>query len=142
MTSSMPLNLIGAYMFYPFVLVAVGGAAGSMLRFALSAWLVKQVNPLNFPWGTFSVNILGCFLAGMFLLAAERMPMLNQEARLLLVTGFLGGLTTFSAFGIETLGLIRRGEVLIALSYAASSVLVGVLVMWLAYSLGKMMLSV
>jgi CrcB protein len=128
-------------MFYPILLVAVGGALGSLARFGLSAWVIKQVNPIHFPWGTFTVNVLGCFLAGIFLLTAEKIPVLNQEARLFLVTGILGGFTTFSAFGIETLGLLRRGEVLIALSYACLSVIAGLIAMWLAYSLGKLILS-
>ncbi len=126
-------------MIHPLILVAFGGAIGSMARFGISSLVVKQVNPVNFPWGTFSVNILGCMLAGVFLLVAESMQSISQEARLFVVTGLLGGFTTFSAFGIETLGLLRRGEMLIAISYASLSIIVGVLAMWLSYSLLKVM---
>ena len=126
-------------MIHPLILVAMGGAIGSMARFGVSSLVVKQVNPVNFPWGTFSVNILGCMLAGVFLLVAESMQSISQEARLFVVTGLLGGFTTFSAFGIETLGLLRRGEMLIAISYASLSIIVGVLAMWLSYSLLKVM---
>ena len=126
-------------MIHPLILVAMGGAIGSMARFGISSLVVKQVNPVNFPWGTFSVNILGCMLAGEFLLVAESMQSISQEARLFVVTGLLGGFTTFSAFGIETLGLLRRGEMLIAISYASLSIIVGVLAMWLSYSLLKVM---
>ena len=126
-------------MIHPLILVAMGGAIGSMARFGISSLVVKQVNPVNFPWGTFSVNILGCMLAGVFLLVAESMQSISQEARLFVVTGLLGGFTTFSAFGIETLGLLRRGEMLIAISYASLSIIVGVLAMWLSYSLLKVM---
>lgn len=126
-------------MIHPLILVAMGGAIGSMARFGMSSLVVKQVNPVNFPWGTFSVNILGCMLAGVFLLVAESMQSISQEARLFVVTGLLGGFTTFSAFGIETLGLLRRGEMLIAVSYASLSIIVGVLAMWLSYSLLKVM---
>lgn len=128
-------------MFYPMLLVALGGAIGSLARFGLSAWVIKQVSPMSFPWGTFSVNVLGCFLAGLFLIAAEKIPVLNHEARLFIVTGILGGFTTFSAFGIETLGLLRRGEVFIALSYACLSVVVGLIAMWLAYSVAKLIVN-
>ena len=126
-------------MIHPLILVAMGGAIGSMARYGISSLVVKQVNPVNFPWGTFSVNILGCMLAGVFLLVAESMQSISQEARLFVVTGLLGGFTTFSAFGIETLGLLRRGEMLIAISYASLSIIVGVLAMWLSYSLLKVM---
>ncbi len=126
-------------MMHPLILVAMGGAIGSMARYGVSSLVVKQVNPVNFPWGTFSVNILGCMLAGVFLLVAESMQSISQEARLFVVTGLLGGFTTFSAFGIETLGLLRRGEMLIAISYASLSIIVGVLAMWLSYSLLKVM---
>ncbi len=128
-------------MIHPLLLVAIGGALGSMARYGLSALIVRQVNPVHFPWGTFSINILGCLLAGIFLVAAEQFPAVNQEARLFIVTGFLGGFTTFSAFGIETLSLIRRGEMLIAFSYASLSVIIGVCAMWLAYSTIKAILS-
>ena len=126
-------------MIHPLILVAMGGAIGSMARYGISSLVVKQVNPVNFPWGTFSVNILGCMLAGVFLLVAESIQSISQEARLFVVTGLLGGFTTFSAFGIETLGLLRRGEMLIAISYASLSIIVGVLAMWLSYSLLKVM---
>ena len=128
-------------MIHPLIWVALGGAIGSMARFGVSAFVVKQVNPINFPWGTFSVNVLGCMLAGVFLVVAESMQSISQEARLFIVTGLLGGFTTFSAFGIETLGLIKRGELLIALSYASLSIIVGVMAMWLSYSLLKVMLN-
>lgn len=117
----------------PWLLVVIGGAIGSLARYGLSSFVVRQVNPVNFPWGTFTVNIVGCACAGLFLFAAERLPSVSMEARLFIVTGLLGGFTTFSAFGIETLGLLRRGEWLIAFSYAGFSVVVGVLAMWLVY---------
>lgn len=123
----------------PLVWVALGGAIGSMARYGLSAFVVKQANPIHFPWGTFSVNILGCMLAGIFLLLAESMQTMSQDVRLFIVTGVLGGFTTFSAFGIETLALIRRGELFIAFSYASLSVILGVCAMWLTYSVLKML---
>ncbi len=128
-------------MFNPVILVAIGGAIGSLSRYGLSALVIKQVNPVNFPWGTFIVNLLGCALAGLFLFCAEQFKSVGEEARLFIVTGILGGFTTFSAFGIETLGLIRRGEWLVAFSYASLSVVLGVLLMWLVYGSLKMVVS-
>lgn len=128
-------------MFHPLLLVAIGGALGSIARYGLSTLVIRQVNPVNFPWGTFSVNILGCLFAGIFLVLSEQFVTVGQDTRLFIVTGLLGGFTTFSAFGIETLGLIRRGEMLIAVSYASLSVIVGLCVMWLAYSMIKAVLA-
>lgn len=125
----------------PWLLVMIGGAIGSLARFGLSSFIVRQVNPVNFPWGTFSVNIVGCALAGVFLVTAEHLPSVSQDARIFIVTGLLGGFTTFSAFGIETLGLIRRGDWLIAASYAGCSVVAGVLAMWLTYIFLKTVIS-
>lgn len=128
-------------MFHPVILVAVGGAIGALSRYGLAALVVRHMNAANFPWGTFAVNLLGCALAGLFLVCAEQFKSVDEQARLFFVTGILGGFTTFSAFGIETLGLIRRGEWLIALSYTTSSVVLGVLLMWLVYAGFKLLLN-
>lgn len=128
-------------MLHPLILVALGGALGSMARYGLSSLMLKQLDPFKFPWPTFCVNVLGCLCAGVFLAVSERADGVNAETRLLIVTGVLGGFTTFSAFGMETFTLIRRGDLLIALSYASLSVMAGLCAMWLAYMLIKLMLS-
>ncbi len=92
------------------VLVALGGAAGSVSRYLVSAF-VQAARPGSFPWGTFAVNVLGCFLAGVVAGLAEGRGVLGPEGRILLLTGFLGGFTTFSAFGLETVQLLRGGQV-------------------------------
>ncbi len=91
------------------LLVALGGAAGSVSRYVLSA-LVQAARPGTFPWGTLAVNALGCLLAGVVAGLADGRGVLGPEARILLLTGFLGGLTTFSAFGLETVQLFRGGQ--------------------------------
>lgn len=126
---------------HPVILVAIGGALGSLARYGLSSLVMQQVQPVLFPWPTFSVNILGCMFAGLFLAVAENLDLITSDARLFIVTGLLGGFTTFSAFGIETLSLIRRGELWVALSYVSLSVVVGVAAMWLSYYLLKMVLA-
>ncbi|MGE5864974.1 MAG: CrcB family protein [Rhizobacter sp.] len=85
--------------------VAGGAAAGAVLRWRAGVWLNGAFAPL--PLGTLLVNCLGGLLIGVALVAFERMP--SELMRLLLVTGFLGGLTTFSAFSGESLGLLQRG---------------------------------
>ena len=86
------------------LLVGVGGAAGSMLRY-LTALLVNRYANSHFPWATFTVNILGCFLIGLLFGLLDKQQVANQNIRLLLITGFCGGYTTFSAFSIENLNL-------------------------------------
>lgn len=115
--------------------VATGGACGSLLRWALGLWL----NPLGGPFalGTLAVNCAGGALIGASLVWFGRTP--NDTLRLLLVTGGLGGLTTFSAFSAESLGLLLRGEPLLALGHTLAHVLGGLLCAaagwWLARAL-------
>lgn len=85
--------------------VAAGAALGAVLRWRAGVWLNGAFVPL--PLGTLAVNCIGGLLIGIALVSFERLP--NELLRLLLVTGFLGGLTTFSAFSGESLGLLQRG---------------------------------
>src|SRR5690606_40751842 len=104
-------------------LVGLGGAVGSIARHLLATWTMQAAAPQKFPLGTFAVNLLGCLAAGLLAGLAERHPGgLSPELRLLLFTGLLGGFTTFSAFGLETAQLLRRGEWLVATGYAGGSV--------------------
>lgn len=128
-------------MLHPLILVALGGALGSMARYGLSSLMIRQLDPFKFPWPTFCVNVLGCLCAGLFLAVSEHGDGVSAETRLLVVTGLLGGFTTFSAFGMETLSLIRRGDLLMALSYVSLSVIMGLCAMWLAYALMKLVLA-
>ena len=113
------------------LLVAMGGAIGASLRYAASLYLFKSTQ--HFPWATWTVNILGCFLAGVFFAYSQKYPALQQEARLLLMVGVLGGFTTFSSFGLETWQLFRHGQQGMAFSYALSSVVLGVMFLWLGF---------
>ena len=113
------------------LLVALGGAIGSIARYKLSGWVLHHTLDWRFPAGTFAVNVIGCLLAGVLAGLAEKHDLLSPEARLLLFTGVLGGFTTFSAFGLETMHLLRRGEVLVAGSNIVLSVVAGLLALWL-----------
>lgn len=117
------------------LIVALGGAIGSVARFKLSGWVLHQTPGWRFPAGTLVVNVIGCFIAGLLAGMAVKQDVLSPEARLLLFTGLLGGFTTFSAFGLETLLLLKRGEAGVALANVVVSVVVGLLVAWLAYGL-------
>lgn len=111
--------------------VGVGGFVGSVARHAVAIWLAPG-DPARFPWATFGVNCAGCLLIGLLTGVTARAP---DAARLFLVTGILGGFTTFSAFGLESLTLLRRGELGIALLYIFGSVLVGIAAVWLGLRL-------
>lgn len=88
-----------------------------------------------FPYGTLAVNVVGCFLIGML---AARTNALSNDARLLLMTGVLGGFTTFSAFGLETVNLLRKGAWVMASGYVAASVIGGMLAVMLGlYVMGQ-----
>lgn len=108
------------------LLVAVGGAVGSMTRYQIGAWVLARTETWAFPLGTFIVNVLGCLIAGALIGWAEYRNFLTLDLRLLLFTGFLGGFTTFSAFGVETVALLERGEWGVASGYVLASVLCGV----------------
>jgi CrcB protein len=102
-------------------LVAAGGALGSLLRYFVGQWSLRLWGP-NFPWGTLIVNVAGCFVIGVFAEMIARRFNASIELRLLLVTGFLGGFTTFSAFSLDAISLFERGEAVLGGVYIAASV--------------------
>lgn len=104
--------------------VGLGGALGAVARYGLSTW-VQRSTPGSFPAGTLAVNVLGCFALGALAAAIEVRPGLHPELRYLLGVGFLGGLTTFSAFGYETFELLRAGQPGLALGSVAANMLLG-----------------
>jgi CrcB protein len=122
----------------PLLLVALGGALGSAARYKLSGYLLHHTLDWRFPAGTFAVNVLGCLVAGILAGLAEKHDLLSPDTRLLLFTGVLGGFTTFSAFGLETMFLLRRGEVLVAGANVALSVVAGLLALWLGLGLASL----
>ena len=115
------------------LMVALGGGLGAMARFALSGWLLPHTLQHKFPWPTFTVNVLGCLIAGALFALGEKQHVLSPNLRLLLFTGILGGFTTFSAFGLETFYLLRRGDYWIAGAYTVFSVACGLAALIVAY---------
>jgi len=116
------------------VLVAMGGAIGSVARYLLSAWSLHHTVEWRFPLGTFLANIIGCLVVGILGGLVVKHDFFSAEARLFLFTGIAGGFTTFSAFGLESFYLVRRGEVLIAGGYVVSSVIIGLLAVWAGFA--------
>jgi CrcB protein len=120
------------------LLVALGGAIGSVARYKLSGYVLHHTIDWRFPAGTFAVNVLGCLVAGILAGLAEKYDMLSADARLALFTGVLGGFTTFSAFGMETMYLVRRGDFTIAGANIVLSVVAGLAALFLGLGLASM----
>jgi CrcB protein len=102
------------------LLIALGGAAGSVLRYLIGG-RVQHLAPHGFPLGTLVVNVAGCFLIGIFVRQFMNIQAHNY-LRAMLVVGFCGGFTTFSAFSMETVGLIEGGEYPRAIGYIMLSI--------------------
>ena len=121
------------------LLVALGGALGSLSRFWIGQLVVRGFGAAA-PWGTLSVNLLGCGLAGVFFAwASQRQDQANWHA--LLLVGFLGGLTTFSAFSLDTLGLWLRGQERVAGVYVLANVLLSLTAASACFVLARRVLS-
>ena len=109
-----------------FLIVGLGGGAGSMLRYAVQKIFISH-HAATFPTGTLLVNISGCFLIGILWGLASRSLTWNEEMKLLLMTGFCGGFTTFSAFTLEGIGLLKENKTTLFLIYITASVIGGLL---------------
>lgn len=118
------------------ILVFLGGGAGSCLRYLVSVFGGKQTVD-SFPTATFVTNMIGCLAIGVLLGIAERNQWSSPDFKLLFVTGFCGGFTTFSAFSAESLRLIQNDHFLLALLYIGGSLLLGILSTWLGFLLTK-----
>lgn len=118
--------------------VALGGAAGSVARFWLSAAVAALIGP-RFPWGTLLINIGGSFVIGWFgaLTAGAGALVVPPGVRLLVMVGLCGGFTTFSSFSLQTLELLQGGEVLRAGAYIVGSVALCLLFVWFGVVLGR-----
>ena len=120
------------------LLVACGGAIGACLRYGAGLLIVRPTS--LFPWATWSINVLGCFLAGVFFALIQRYPVLQNETRLFVMVGLFGGFTTFSSFGLETFQLFRQGQMSMAVMYSLSSLIVGVLCLAMGFYLFQIFL--
>jgi CrcB protein len=116
------------------VWIAIGGGVGAVTRFAASRG-IQEMAGTTFPLGTMAVNVLGCLLVGFL---AERLSgavLLREEYRLAILVGFMGGFTTFSTFGWETLGLLTGGHAGVALLNVLLSNGLGLVAVWVGWKL-------
>jgi len=121
------------------ILVAIGGAVGSVLRYLVGVWSVRLAGSA-FPWGTLTVNLLGSFAIGLLSEAIIRRMGASPEMRLLLITGVLGGFTTFSAFSLDAVALFERGELLSSAVYVGASVGFSIIAVFAGLALGRALL--
>ena len=116
-----------------FLLVFLGGGLGSVIRYLVTTAMNQYSKVL--PFGTFTVNMLGCLLIGLILGYAQKENTLTSNQTLLLATGFCGGFTTFSAFANENLELVKNGELFNFSIYAIGSVFLGIVLILIGYLL-------
>ena len=114
-----------------FVIVAIGGALGSVFRYVIGSWVQILSRSIDFPFGTLAVNLVGCFAIGFLSQLAETRGAFTTETRLLVFIGILGGFTTFSSFANDSVNLMREGELLNALANVGANVIVGLSLVWL-----------
>ena len=109
------------------VAISLGAISGALSRYYLSLWFVQRFG-VAFPYGTFFVNITGCFLMGViFTLTTETVITITPEVKLLIATGFLGSYTTFSTYGLDSVILIDAKRIIPVLTYGLGSAVVGII---------------
>lgn len=112
------------------LLVGVGGCIGAIARYGLGGWVHRMASGAVFPYGTLAVNVLGCALIGAITGLVESRGLFGPEARVFWLIGILGGFTTFSSFGYETLQLWRDGQWGYGLVNVLANVTLGLAAVW------------
>jgi len=116
---------------YSALFVALGGALGSVSRYLVGTWVQTASQSIDFPYGTLTVNLVGCFMIGFLSQLAETRGVFTPETRALVIIGVLGGFTTFSSFGNDSINLLRDGETFNALANIGANVIFGLALVWL-----------
>jgi len=117
--------------------VGLGGFVGSVCRFLLGGAVHHMLNSSTFPYGTMVVNLVGCFAIGVGGGLVELRQLFAPEVRMFLLVGLLGGFTTFSTFGYESVSLAREGELFASLANITIQVVAGMVLVWFGYGLTK-----
>ena len=119
------------------LLVGLGGGIGSVLRYLTSLGMMQLWGPRDFPLGTFTVNVVGCLIIGLLAGLMLSRQTLGPEFRLFFMVGILGGFTTFSSFGYESIQLLQDGQFLLMLANILLNVTIGLSACWLGLSLAR-----
>lgn len=120
----------------PFLYISAGAILGANLRFLVSLWASQQFG-VGFPYGTLLVNVVGCFIIGLFYGLGETRITITPELRLFMAIGFLGAFTTFSSFGNETVNLIRSGDLWLAMLNVVGNNVLGLLAVFGGLALAR-----
>lgn len=116
--------------------VIIGGSLGALSRYGVSQ-LLPQSDGLKFPWNTFTANLLGCFLIGL-IVGLVMSNTIGKQYLPLIVIGFLGGFTTFSSFGLETIQLFQNKQLALAVYYVLGTNIAGLLLVFAGYKLSQL----
>jgi CrcB protein len=120
-----------------FLLIALGGAIGSVARYATYSLLLRPTERTQFPWGTLAANLAGCLLIGYLNgLLADRL--IRPDVRFFMIAGFLGAYTTFSTFGWETAAYLRDGQYARAAAYVLANNVLGIALVVVGYALSRL----
>ena len=122
-----------------FIAIFLGGGCGALSRYLI----IDQINKLSsnsFPYGTILVNVLGAFLIGIIYYLLISKIIFNEQLKVFITIGFLGGFTTFSSFNLDFFKLIESGSIFLAIIYALSSFLITIVAFYIGYSLTKILI--
>lgn len=116
--------------YFNYLFIALGGALGAVSRYLLSTWIYNR-NLQVLPYGTLVVNVLGCFLLGVFNTLAVEINVISPHIRMMISIGLLGSFTTFSTFSLETFNIIKENNLPVAFINIGLSVFLGLLAIWM-----------
>ncbi|MCL5028390.1 MAG: fluoride efflux transporter CrcB [Bacteroidetes bacterium] len=119
-----------------YLIVSIGAAFGGAARYWVTNVVYKFL-PSTLPYGTLAVNIIGSFIIGFVMFYLDKNELISPQMRILLTTGFCGGLTTFSTFSFETINLMRDSEFLLAGTNIILNVVLSISAVFIAYLIGK-----
>ena len=119
------------------LLVGAGGFIGSATRYLVGAWVRSVSGTSWIPYGTLTVNVVGCFLIGLIAGLAESRQFLGAGTRAFIVVGLLGGFTTFSAFGYETIVMVREGHMVAAAANVGLQIVLGLTAVWIGFGVSQ-----
>ncbi|MGO9482074.1 MAG: fluoride efflux transporter CrcB [Candidatus Kryptoniota bacterium] len=117
-------------------LVFIGGGIGAVFRYLLAGWVYKVIGS-DFPYGTLAVNVLGCFVIGLFLTMSEGRFLVSPSVRVFVAVGIIGGFTTFSTFNFETFELLKNGAFALGLLNIGASIIIGLCAVWAGAIIGR-----